>query len=60
MTLLILLPHFGQIIHAQEAPNTTPEFNIACGYYQQAEGLFRAGCFDVAVTEEYRTGCITT
>lgn len=47
VTLLILLLHFGQIIHAQEASSTL-EFNIAYGYYQQAEGLFLAGRFESA------------
>ena len=53
VTLLFFLLLFGRVIYAQEAPSTF-EFNIACGYHEQAEGLFRTGRFDVAVTEEYR------
>jgi len=47
VTLLIFLLPFGQIAHAQEVSSTL-EFNIAYGYYQQAEGLFRAGRFESA------------
>jgi tetratricopeptide (TPR) repeat protein len=47
VTLLIFLLPFGQITHAQEVSNTL-EFNIAYGYYQQAEGVFRAGRFESA------------
>ena len=53
VTLLFFLLLFGRIIYAQEASSTF-EFNIAYGYHEQAEGLFRTGRFDVAVTEEYR------
>ena len=53
VTLLFFLLLFGRVIYAQEAPSTF-EFNIAYGYHEQAEGLFRTGRFDVAVTEEYR------
>jgi hypothetical protein len=53
VTLLFFLLLFGRIIYVQEAPSTF-EFNIAYGYHEQAEGLLRAGRFDVAVTEEYR------
>jgi tetratricopeptide (TPR) repeat protein len=47
VTLLLLLLLLGQTAYAQEASRSL-EFNIAYGYYRQADGLFRAGRFESA------------